>query len=262
MKIDASVRKQKVVVVGGSFAGLCAIRHLTKYENVDLTLIEPKDYFEYAPGALHLLAGSNGDLISPITDIIQDSATVVRGKLFGLSDVADTKLAIVKTIDTDGGEGVVSEIPYDAMIICTGVPYSAPIRSATVLGPSMASRLLEIDNFNDKLRNSSRVIISGGGLVGVELAAEISSRLKGEVKEVLLISRSNLLGSLPDAAGQFALQWLKRRKNVKLFIGDEITGTPFKEIKESSLSSSSAAGGIHISFFCHITYYHGSASQS
>jgi NADH dehydrogenase FAD-containing subunit len=69
MKLQNTIKKPKVIVVGGSFAGLCTIRHLKKFEGLDVTLIDKKDYFEYTPGALHLLAGSNGDLFSPLEDV-------------------------------------------------------------------------------------------------------------------------------------------------------------------------------------------------
>lgn len=243
MKIEGTSRKQGVVVVGGSFAGLCTIRHLKKYQNLDITLIEPKDYFEYTPGALHLLAGSKGDLLSPLTDIVQDSAAVVHGKFVGVSKAPDTKSVIVKLIDDDLGHSTFTEVPYDALIICSGVPYTAPIRAASVLGPTLANRLMEVDDYNKKLSGATRVIISGGGLVGVELAAEISCRLEDKVKEVLLISRTTLLGTLPKEAGNLALKWLNKRKNVRVFLGDEIVGTPFKEGSNSDPTSSSAARG-------------------
>jgi apoptosis-inducing factor 2 len=249
MKIEGASRKQGVVVVGGSFAGLCTIRHLKKYEDLDITLVEPKDYFEYTPGALHLLSGSKGDLLSPLADILKDSAAVVHGKFVGVSKAADTKSIVVKLIDDDLGHSTLTEVPYDALIICSGVPYTAPIRAASVLGPTLVNRLMEVDDYNKKLKGATRVIISGGGLVGVELAAEISCRLENQVKEVLLISRTTLLGSLPKEAGNLALKWLNKRKNIKLYLGDEIVGTPFKEGSNSNPTSSSAARGDRLNCF-------------
>lgn len=119
-------------------------------------------------------------------------------------------------------------VPYDAVIFCTGTPYAAPIRQdindISVTKPTMASRLEEIENYNKRLVNSSHVIVSGGGLVGVELAAELSVRLAGTISEITLISRSTLLSTLPAPAGKYAVQWLRGRKNVKLLLNDEIIG--------------------------------------
>ena len=176
MKLQSATQRPKIVIVGGSFAGLCAIRHLKKYPDVDITLIEPKDYFEYTPGVLHLLTGSKGDLISPLEDITRDAAAVVHGRVCGLNDKSGLKSIIVELADTEDSKGALSEIPYDAVIICTGVPYTAPIRQAPVLRATLQSRLSEIEEYRKKLSSANRVIISGGGLVGVELAAEISVR--------------------------------------------------------------------------------------
>ena len=176
MKLQSATQKPKIVIVGGSFAGLCAIRHLKKYPDLDITLIEPKDYFEYTPGVLHLLTGSNGDLISPLEEITRDTAEVVHGRICGLNEKSGSKSIVVKLADTEDSKGVISEIPYDAVIICTGVPYTAPIRQAPVLRATLQSRLSEIEEYRKKLSSANRVIISGGGLVGVELAAEISVR--------------------------------------------------------------------------------------
>ena len=102
---------------------------------------------------------------------------------------------------------------------------------------------MEVDDYSKKLKSATRVIVSGGGLVGVELAAEISCRLENQVKEVLLISRTTLLGTLPKEAGNLALKWLKKRSNVRVYLGDEIVGAPFKEGSNSNPTSSSAARG-------------------
>ena len=88
MKVKTAASRPKVIVVGGSFAGLCAIRYLKKYRDLEITLVEPKDYFEYTPGVLHMLAGSKGDLISPLKDATQDSAIIVHGQFLGMSDDA------------------------------------------------------------------------------------------------------------------------------------------------------------------------------
>ena len=221
MKTSTSSRP-KVVVVGGSFSGLCCVRHLKKYD-FDVTLVEPKEYFEYTPGVLHLLTGSKGDLISPLVPLATASGAsrVLHGKFIGYD--ANTKNVAVAV--TSGETDTEVLLPYDAAIICTGVPYAAPIRQDLSIkneGTTMTDRLLQIDNYMDRLSNSSHIIISGGGLVGVELVAEISVRLQKQIKEVTLISRSNLLATLPAPAGRYALSWLKNRKNVNLFIEDEI----------------------------------------
>lgn len=241
--------RPRVVVVGGSFAGLCCVRHLKK-QNFDVTLVEPKEYFEYTPGILHLLAGSQGDLMSPLGAMALGSGAgrVVHGQFIGVN-TATKEVAVVpffgdnssnssKSINDDAGRIL---LPYDAAIICAGTPYTSPIRQDWRHGNpgplSTATRRTEIEQYTERLRNASHVIVAGGGLVGVELAAELSTRLRGVIKQVTLISRSPLLTTLPVPAGRHALAWFTRRNNVRVLIEDEII---------SCDSSSHADGGLYI----------------
>jgi hypothetical protein len=48
----APAAQPRVVIVGGSFAGLRAQRHLC--DLADVTVVDPKTYFEYTPGVLRL----------------------------------------------------------------------------------------------------------------------------------------------------------------------------------------------------------------
>ena len=54
------------------------------------------------------------------------------------------------------------------------------------------------------------------------------------MKEVLLISRSTLLGTLPEAAGKYALKWFQKRNNIKVLLNDEITGMPYSNDNNST----------------------------
>lgn len=53
---DASKQRDRVavIIVGASFSGLAALRILEKQGGgkLELTIIEPKEYFEYTPGIL------------------------------------------------------------------------------------------------------------------------------------------------------------------------------------------------------------------
>ena len=50
----SGAEKPSVVIVGASFAGLFAQRALCDTGRFDVTLIDPKKYFEYTPGCLRL----------------------------------------------------------------------------------------------------------------------------------------------------------------------------------------------------------------
>jgi NADH dehydrogenase FAD-containing subunit len=167
---------------------------------------------------LHLLTGSEAEaaLLSTFSEVSHGS-THTRAYFEGVKP--DKKVAIVRSVD---GKDTF-EIAYDYLIICTGVPYISPIR-ASKASIDFQDRILEIDNYEKKIHQSNKVVVVGGGLVGVELAAELVSRRKasgGLPKEVLLLSRSTLLGAMPKKAGDIAKSWLSKQ-GVELILGDEI----------------------------------------
>ena len=120
-------------------------------------MIEPKDYFEYTPGVLHLLSGSNSNkaLTGPISEVSRGS-THIRGLFEGIKTSSQT--AIIKNLD---GQGKL-EVPYDILILCTGSPYIAPIRPG-LNSLDYESRYNEINSFKNSLKNDEKVCILGGG---------------------------------------------------------------------------------------------------
>ena len=46
--MQTKMKRTKVVVIGGGFAGLKSVRKL--HERAIVTVVEPKEYFEYTPG--------------------------------------------------------------------------------------------------------------------------------------------------------------------------------------------------------------------
>ena len=215
-----------MVVIGGSFSGLATLRHLKKHANV--TLVEAKDYFEYTPGVLHLLTGSNAAnaLIVPIEEVSQGSEHV-RGFFEGVKPA--NKVVLVRALD-----GVTQkQIDYDVLVICTGQSCTHPV------GPSRGSldkrlRLEEVRKFNEKLNVAGKVVMIGGGLVGVEMAAEIIHRCRTKnVPKVTLISKSKLLSALPKKAGRYAHSWLTRQ-GVEIILEDTLTSIPYSPIASNA----------------------------
>ena len=259
----------KVLIIGASFSGLHLVHYikdnhqLYNVKQLEITLVDPKDYFEYTPGILHALTGSNSyskisDLIpnmvgnlhydpiktdkenNVVTDVdietVNCQVNIVRGLLMGFQPC--TKKAFLCVNDDNNKESssdtneYISCIDYDILIICAGLPYTNPIRpsqqslhvlpnnnnQAITSGLNYYNRKVEIDEFKNKLLLSQTILIAGGGLVGVELAAEIAIRMKyftsnskqQKIKrKIILITRSSaLVDTLPTQAGVYVYDWL------------------------------------------------------
>ena len=207
--------KPRVVVVGGSFAGLCTARHLKT--TCDVVVVEPRDYFEYTPGALHLMAGSDAysALLSPMSQVAR-GCRHEQGWFLGIR--SGVRRAVVRARKENGDEEI-RELDFDALVLCNGVAYPSPIRASASAG-SLEERVKELNDQKLTFETSDNIFIVGGGLVGVELAAELAVRLRHKPK-ITLMSRGALLNTLPARAGVIAQSWLKSH-GVNLLIGEEV----------------------------------------
>jgi hypothetical protein len=197
-----------VVIVGASFSGLTALSHISDPSySFRVILIDPKDYFEYSPGILVCLRDDIthsrlNRIISPLEDFYQSSAhRFVQGSVRSLSPTS--KLIQVETV-----KGEKEIIHYDALLLCCGLPYPIPIRSHV---SSLAKRKEEMISSADSLKKSNIIGILGGGLIGVELAAELCSDHRTELSKIIIFtSDESLLPTLPVSAGNRAQKWLSK----------------------------------------------------
>ncbi len=183
---------KKVVVIGGGFAGSDAAKKLEK--DFDVTLIDITDYFEFSPGVLRtIVEPEHIKEIQVLHTSYLKRAKVVTGEV---SEVARKYVKLNS-----------KKILYDYLVICSGSTYSSPIKDQNLV---MDLRARNLRNCYDKLCKSKKILIIGGGLVGVELAGEILSKYKN--KEVTLVhSMDRLMERNPKRASEYAEGYLKKR---------------------------------------------------
>ncbi|XP_054814516.1 uncharacterized protein LOC129315035 [Prosopis cineraria] len=186
--------EKKVVIVGGGFAGAVLAKTLQNHANV--TLIDPKEYFEIPWAALRALV----DPSFPERIVINHRDYFKKGNLVTSGAVNITETEVL----TEDG----SQIHYDFLVIATGHKEPLP-----------KTRTERLDNYkaeHEKIKSASSILIVGGGPTGVELAAEIA--VDFPEKKVTLVHRGTRLLEFvgPKASGK-ALKWLKSKKvEVKL----------------------------------------------
>ena len=105
--------KQKVVVIGGQFAGRRASRLLRRNGDLQVTLLDSKGFWEYTPGALRCL-------VEPAAArhmVLAQPRGTVRATAVGLETAgSDTTVTGVKL--NDG-----SSLPADYVVVATGSAY-------------------------------------------------------------------------------------------------------------------------------------------
>lgn len=100
-----------IVVVGGGFAGIAAVKKLQKMGlNATITLISKNERFEYYPGLHHLVTGAKvSDVSIPLRDVFTSDIVILHKTYTGLDQTARMVLL------SDG-----STVPYDYVIIALG----------------------------------------------------------------------------------------------------------------------------------------------
>lgn len=193
---------KKVVVIGGGFAGSYIARRLEK--DFDTTLIDSKDYFEFTPGILRTIV--EPEHIRKIqvlhTHYLRRSKVIV-----GCVDVIAKDYIILEN----------KKIYFDYLVICSGSSYNVPFKEKNVVNVARAKHLRDCYK---ELCEAKKVLIIGGGLVGIELAAEICTHYRD--KEITIIhSKDKLIERNHERAIKYADNSLKK-EGVKIVFNERV----------------------------------------
>ncbi|QCO19368.1 DoxX family membrane protein (plasmid) [Azospirillum brasilense] len=208
-----------VVVVGGGFGGLAAVRGLAQAA-CRVTLIDQRNHHLFQPLLYQVATASlsPADIATPIRSLLRDQANarVLLGRVVGV----DTDARAVRLED---GRAV----PYDHLVLATGARHGyfgreewepvAPglkkVEDATEIRRRLLLAFEEAENSDapDERRAFLTFVVVGGGPTGVELAGAIAELarhgLEGEFRaidpaeaRVLLVqSAPRLLPTFPES---------------------------------------------------------------
>ncbi len=187
--VPASTR-HRVVVVGGGFAGLQAALKLSRSDDVEVTLVDRRNFHLFQPLAYQVATGA----LSP-SEICYPLRTIFRGH-----ERVDVLLAEASGFDLDGrrvllrraSEHVASpeSIAYDSLIVAGGSRYSyfghddwhrfAPELKSLEGALDIRSRILtaleaaEWEHDAERRRAWLTFVVVGAGPTGVEMAGQIA----------------------------------------------------------------------------------------
>ncbi len=206
---------QRVVVVGGGYGGLRFIETLAPAKRHHITLVDKNPYHYLQTEAYEFLSGRKN--ICDITFSLQsfcnyyDNVEFVQEEAVGI----DGKVLVCKG----------RRIPFDTLIIATGAKdffpteaiakYSVPLKSlpgAFEFKQEFLKTLFEEVAY----MRPARIVVGGGGLSGVELAADFASVAKEcgaevgqcSMVEVVLVEATDTL--MPGSHPYLQHQTLKR----------------------------------------------------
>ncbi|KAI9039413.1 FAD/NAD(P)-binding domain-containing protein [Aspergillus affinis] len=236
----------KVLVIGGSYAGLAATLNLfdlcqgrrrrfsldpadegpQRTVPVQITIVDERDGFYHLIGVP--LAIASQDYAHAIWKTFDDIPALqtpairrIQGRVVSVD--CETKTARIEGI-TKGRP--VTEEKYDYLIACSGLRRDWPSAPRSL---TRQDYIAEATRWVEDVKNATQgVVVIGGGAVGVEIAAEIKM-MQPQVKVTLIHSRSRLLSSesLPDEFGMKTLALLQ--SDVDVIIGARVQETTAHE---------------------------------
>lgn len=177
----------KVVIIGGGYAGIYALRELVKNKNIKITLIDKHTYHNLQPEVYDLIANK-----SNMADVTIDLTTFCMGFDHNYLEYKNLKVKEVdfksKRIYTDEEETV----EYDYLILAAGARTFFPesvtglnhandikkLHQAIFFKQSFENELFKKIADEAKQCNDTHIAVVGAGLSGVEIAAEMAYNAK------------------------------------------------------------------------------------
>lgn len=224
--------KEKVLVVGGGFAGIKAALELADDDRFDVTLLSDRQDFRYYPTLYHTATGGKraNSSITLKSLFYGKSIKLVQGKAISLDRKA-------KKLGTAEGESY----PYDTLLLALGVvtnyfgiqgmeEFSYSIKSSDEA--ERFKRHLHEQLISDHRPDLNYVIV-GAGPTGIELAGALPHYLRRLMKVHgireraihidLIEAAPRLLPRLPRDTSRMVQRQLKRL-GIRLYLGQAVQG--------------------------------------
>ena len=243
------MKKAKIIILGGGFAGLYAAMYLDKKlarrPDVEATLISRENFFLFTP-MLHEVAG--GDLYP--ADIVNPIRRVIRHIKFVEAEVQAIDLSARRLSCVGGAARLALDFEFDHLLIAPGSEtnfFDLPgvsewavtmktLTDAALLRNRVLGLLEEASLRTDPAlhRQALTFVTAGGGFSGVETAGAVNDlvreavryypELSEELIRVIIVHPGEvLLPELGEELGRYAERKLRERK-VEVLKGARVAG--------------------------------------
>ncbi|KAJ7446462.1 FAD/NAD(P)-binding domain-containing protein [Mycena galericulata] len=209
----------KIVIVGGSPAGGATVARTlaSKLPTAKVTLINALPYAISRPALPRMTVSGENDLV--------ETALIPFDKLFTGSDGTFVE-GTVETIQADkkGGRVVLADgqqIPYDVLVLAPGSIWEGPLDFPH---DSKAVNAF-IDASRAQFKKAQKIVLVGGGAVGVEYAGEIKD-IWPEKEVTIVHGDSGLVNSTYSASFRKGLEKALHARGVNIILDDYVDEIP------------------------------------
>ncbi len=195
----ATNRRQRIVIVGGGYAGLLAAARIGRDEAATVTLVDAQPAFTQRIRLHEALAGSAPKSLAYGAALARRGVKFVQGFVERL-DPAQSH------VSGRASDGTPLDLGYDTLILALGSSTAVPL-------PGVAEHTVRLDHLAtleraahrlaDLAGRSGLVLIIGGGMTGIESATELAERYPG-LRITLALSGALGAGYAEKAQAQLA----------------------------------------------------------
>jgi NADH:ubiquinone reductase (H+-translocating) len=202
-------QKTRVIVIGGGYAGVLAANHLRLNENVDITLVNPRDKFVERI-RLHQLVTGSDDAVVDFSEILGDGIHLTVDSVARID-------APRRRVELARGD----ELTYDYLIYAIGSHGAAPVVPGAA---EYAYPIAELEHAQQLKKayhaagEDAPITVIGAGPTGMEVAAEFAE----EGRRVTLVC-GGVLGPYLHARGRRAAAKRLNRLGVTIIDGPGAT---------------------------------------
>jgi len=247
--MDRKIKKTRIVIAGGGFAGLYAAKYLDKrlarQSDVEVTLISRENFILFTPMLHEVAAGdlSPSDIVNPLRRILRH-VNVLEAEIEAIDADARTIRCLAGVRDVE------IELQYDHLLLALGSETNffnmhdvrdwavtmKNLTEAALLRSRMVHVLEEASLQSNEAshRELLTFVVAGGGFAGVETVGAINDfvrettkfypSLGGEKIRVVVVHPGQfLLPELGEELGEYAERKLRAR-NVEIIKGVRVSG--------------------------------------
>ena len=195
----------RIIILGGGFCGSLIAKNLDTKKNIEVVLIDKKEYFEYSPSLWKLLINKENykKYTVPFTQFLRHTRLITTSTLRVTPHFVETEA---------------EKLTYDYLVISTGIEY--PIYLENTTNVITVKSGVDVVKNNEKITEAKTIVVIGGGLIGTEVAAELVT--KYPEKHILLVHPHNrLLERNKMNVSNFARRFLESH-GISLLMGEKV----------------------------------------